>query len=77
MGGRTDWRAAPARGGGGHLAGVVQEGGVKGAPDGLVAAEGEGDIGDAAADLAAGAHLRERTDVGRHMTQQAFRDRRN
>ena len=35
---------------------MVQKGAVEAAPDRLVAAEAEGDVGDAAADLAAGAH---------------------
>jgi len=39
-----------------RLARVVQEGGVEGAPHRLVAAEGEGNVGHAAADLGAGAH---------------------
>jgi len=34
---------------------MVQEGGVEGAAHGLVAAEAEGNVGDAAADLGAGA----------------------
>ncbi len=36
-----------------HLAGVVQEGGVETASNGVVAAESEGDVGHAATDLAA------------------------
>ena len=36
-----------------HGAGVVQEGAVEGAADGFVAAEAEGDVGHAAANLAA------------------------
>ena len=35
-----------------HRAGVMKEGAVEGASDGLVAAEAEGDVGNAAADLA-------------------------
>ncbi len=38
-------------------AGVVQEGGVEGAPHGLVAPEGERDVGHPPADLAPGAHF--------------------
>src|SRR5690606_9286527 len=36
------------------LDGVVQKGGMHGFPHGIVAAEGEGDVGNAAADMAMG-----------------------